>query len=70
MKLKNLKSLVASRDIRWNFIDEEHINTSKYKAIKNLNDTLNNLLNQKNKLAELVKEVRKMEASSSNEISC
>ena len=33
-------------------------------------DTFNNLLNKKNKLADLVKEVRKMYASSSNEISC
>ena len=58
IKLKDLRKIVAKRDLRWLNVDEDHINTSKHRAMKILNDTLNNLLYNKQKLAKLVMEVR------------
>ena len=53
IKLKDISKIVAGRDPRWRGLSLDYINTSRHRAMKVLNDTLNNLLNNKKKLMEL-----------------
>jgi hypothetical protein len=54
IKLKDLHCLLKERLDCWEDVEVEDINTSKHKAIKILNDTLGNLLNNKKSLDKIV----------------
>ena len=54
IKLKDLHYLLKERLDCWKDLKVEDINTSKHKAIKILNDTLGNLLNNKKSLDKIV----------------
>jgi len=54
IKLKDLHYLLKERLDCWKDLKVEDINTSKHKAIKILNDTLGNLLNNKKSLDKVV----------------
>ena len=69
IKLKDLRKIIAKRDLRWLDIESDDINTSKHRAMKNLNDTLNNLLINKQKLAKLVMQFREEPGFDSSESS-